>query len=105
MGSPIPTLGYRSRVDAVAALHAKGMSFEQIGAAIGLSRRNARRVWSSRTRARTMDATYRNVRVPRDTLDALSHDAAARGVTVNVLVRELLDEIAGSNLTATLLGE
>jgi len=55
--------------------------------------------------ARPSEQMARTVVVPADTLDRLQADADARGITVNVLVRDLLAEIGDSKLVTAILDD
>ena len=105
MPARIPTLGYPSRSDAVLGLRKQGLSDAQIAATIGIevSTVAALACSAKRTKGSRSTAHSRTIVVPNDILDRLLPCATARGVTVNVLVRDLLDVIADDDLCAAIL--
>jgi hypothetical protein len=102
----IPTCGYPSRQSAIEGLHAAGMSVEEIAQKTGVSRGTVRVVLCHANRGRTRPGvTERTVRVPVDILDRLRIRANARGISVNELVRRLLDSIADDDLADCILDD
>lgn len=104
----IPTLGYPTRQAAIEALHDDGLSVEEIAQKIGISQETVRvvlcHVRNGRRRCwhRVLTCT---IVVPTTTLDRLRVDADARGVSVNKLVRLLLDHIVDDNMVNAVLDD
>lgn len=106
MPRAIPTLGYRSRSEAVLALQAKGLSDLQIAAEIGIPKERVSALATSGWRARRpAEAAARTVVVPIETLEALRPAALARGISLNVLVRQLLEHIVDDKLVGAILDD
>lgn len=54
---------------------------------------------------RPVDRDSRTMLIPASTLEALARPARVRGLTVNALIRDLLDEIAEANLVDAVLDD
>lgn len=108
MGGPKPTLGYASRTDAVLALRAKGLSNVLIAERIGISPSTVGALICSHERyrqPRPAEANGRTVVVPVDVLDALMVHAARRGISVNELVRRIVETAADDDLVDAILDD
>ena len=117
----IPTLGYRSRSEAVLALQGRGQSDAQIARAIGISVATVSALANSALRSgkrqvhrldpdtprkeRAEAADRRTVVFYSESLDRLQPAAAARGLHVNELVRLLIDTIVDGDLVGAVLDD
>lgn len=106
-----PCLGYRSESDAVLALTEAGRTVDQIAAMTGIakSRVSTLMTYARRRRRRNLPARLhkhqRTVCVPIDILDRLAPAASERGISVDALVRWLLQEIAEAGLVGAVLDD
>ena len=104
-------LGYPTRTDAVAALRAQGLSTRAIADRIGIEPKTVTALEASRARrgaepAPRIRAEYRNViPVDPDTLVALRPHAARRGISVQLLIQQLLMILADDDLVDALLDD
>lgn len=114
MGAPKPILGYRSRTAAAAALRAEGLTDHQIASRInaalpdGEGRIDHLRVSNLldyRKHPRPCERQQRTVAMDAEVLDALTPAAAARGVSVNELVRRIVATVADEGLVAAVLDD
>jgi hypothetical protein len=104
----IPTLGYPTRAAAVVAMDERGLTPSEIAQAIGDGvTANAVRVTLSHIRngRRRTHAPNRTVVFPVDALDRLKVHAAARSISVNELVRRLIDHIIDDDLVDGILDD
>jgi hypothetical protein len=102
----IPTCGYRNRQEAIAAMDGAGMSRQQIAERIGVKVGTVNVVLHYiRIGRRRITANGRTIVVPRDVLDRLQTDAVARGLSVNALVRLLLDHVVDEDLVGAILDD
>jgi hypothetical protein len=102
----IPTCGYRNRQEAIAAMDGAGMSRQQIAERVGVKVGTVNVVLHYiRIGRRRIVANGRTVVVPRELLDRLQIDAAARGLSVNALVRLLLDHVVDEDLVGAILDD
>jgi len=113
MGGPIPTLGYRSRTEAVLALQAQGLSVHQIASQIGISPNNVRCLLPQRQgdvvhnqlRQRDYWDRVRQVAIPLNDLAILAPQASKRKIRVNELWRRLIGAIAEDGLVDSVLDD
>lgn len=107
MGAPKPTLGYRSRTDAVLALRADGLTDRQIADRIGIPPKNVASlaVMSGKARLRPAEQFGRTVLFPIDILERLGPAADARGITVNELARRLVETAVDDGLIDSILDD
>jgi hypothetical protein len=101
----IPTLGYKSRSEAVQAMHERGLGTNDIVSAVGINRNTVRVILCHERRGRARAPTRRTIVVSVDVLDALLPEAEARVVSVNELVRMLLDRIVDDSLVVAILDD
>lgn len=102
----IPTLGYRSRSEAVCSLRAQGLSRQEVADKIGIDVGKVAALETSGYRAkRPAEASARTIVVPIDTLERLRPFADFRQISVNALVRRLLDHIADDKLVDPILDD
>ena len=102
-----PTLGYPSRREAVMALTAQGLSQADIAARIGIrpSPVAVHCHYLRRGRGDRGHPKFAHLRIERDALAALASHAAARGVTVDVLARRILQAVVDGNLADAVLDD
>ncbi len=106
----IPTLGYVSRTDAVLALTRQGLGPREIASKLGI---DLDAVYALRASGRERIAPRlapvhrprRQIEIDTVILTALSRPAAARGVSVTELVRQLLAAIVEDELVAAVLDD
>lgn len=100
-GSCKPTLGYRSRTEAVLALRDQGLTTGEIAKKIGIP---DARVGALEAAARRRGAGS-SIRFARDELAPLKPDAAARGIAVEDLVRRLVTTIGREKMVDAVLDD
>jgi hypothetical protein len=108
-----PVLGYPSKIAAIEALWDQGYHHSYIAAKIGASERTVRAMFS-RLRARRRKANGEAARppsplvgvlIPRELFDAFKEPAAARGISVSALARNLLSIIHADSLIDSILDD
>ena len=111
MAGPIHCLGYPTRTDAVIALRDEGLSTRDIARRVGIEPKTVTALEASRARKGCSPtprarSEYRNV-VPVDpeTLSTLRPHAARRGISVNLLIQQLLMILADDDLVDALLDD
>lgn len=107
MGAPKPTLGYRTRTEAVLALKQQGLSHKAIAAKVGIPEKNvASLAMAGRTRGvRPSEKNGRTIVFPLDTLNRLRSHADVRGITVNELCRRLIDTAVDEKMVDNILDD
>lgn len=112
MGAPKTTLGYQSRTAAVAALRAEGLATADIACRIGVEAKTVSALEASAARvvrqsqpARSGDQLGRSVLIPFEDYAALRPHAARRAVTVDQLVRALVEVIAQDEMVDAVLDD
>lgn len=108
MSAPIPCLGYPSRTAAVLALTSEGLSDGQIARRTGISKKNVLALAYSGARRRSprlSELTGRTVVIPRDVLKSLVPHAAKRGLSVNALVRLIIETVADDEMVDSVLDD
>ena len=110
----VPTLGYRSRTDAVLALRAGGMTTREIADAIGIEpnsvtaleasakRRSGERITQLHSAA---EPDRRTVVFARDVLSRLRLHASRRGITPNELIRRLVETALDDDMIDAVLDD
>lgn len=108
-----PTLGYPTRSAAVLSLLSEGLTTRDIAArlsistatvsALAISARRARD--DGRRQKRPSEALARTVVITTDVLSALRPHAAKRDITVNALVRRLIETIADEGMVDAILDD
>lgn len=107
MGAPKPTLGYRSRTDAVLALRRDGLTDREIADRIGIPAKNVASlaIISGKARLRPAEQFGRTVLFPIDILERLGPAAVARGITVNELARRIVEVAVDERLVDSILDD
>jgi hypothetical protein len=110
MGVAKPTLGYRSRTEAVLSLRAKGLKTSQIASEIGIAEATVTALEHSAGRAlqrakRPSEENCRTVLFPRLILDRLGPHAARRGVHPNTLARMIVEIAVDEGLVDGILDD
>jgi hypothetical protein len=103
-----PTLGYRSRTDAVLALRNQGLSTREIGDCIGISAAAVTALEHSAGRGRRRlggEPQSRTVLFPLDVLAALGPHAARRGMHPNSLARLVVEIVVADGLIDSVLDD
>lgn len=102
----IPTLGYRTKYEAAAALRAKGMQVGQIAEKIGC---NVGTVWRllayANEKPPMRKGGRRPVPIPLTVLEALKPEAKRRKLSTYELSRRLLRAISRDNLVSAVLDD
>jgi hypothetical protein len=104
----IPTLGYPTRAAAVDAMDARGLTPTEIAQAIGdgvTANSVSVTLCHIRNGRRRAPATTRTVVFSVDILKSLRVHADARCISVNELVRRLIDHIVGEDLVDSVLDD
>lgn len=101
MGRRKPSLGYRSRTDAVIALRAEGLSTNAIAERLAISANVVTALASSRARSKG----NRTVLLPVEVLDRLKAPACRRSITANELVRQLVETIIDDDMLDAVLDD
>ncbi|PIO98608.1 hypothetical protein [Pleomorphomonas carboxyditropha] len=112
MGAPKATLGYESRTAAIAALRANGLSTAVIADRIGIEAKTVTALEASATRAKrpsqlpiTVPSLGRSVLVPFQDYAALRPHAARRAVTVDQLIRDIVEIVARDDMVDAVLDD
>lgn len=110
MGAAVPSLGYRSRTEAVLALREQGHSTKQIARQVGISESNVTALEATkarRMRAAPPAATLlgRAVVLHEDILKQLRRPAARRGLSANELARLIVETVVSSGLIDAVLDD
>lgn len=112
MGAAKPTLGYPSRTAAVLALRGQGLSDVEIGERIGIGQSAVSALACSYERdlSRKRDlqpaGTHgRNILIPRTVLVELLPHAGRRGISINDLVRRIVEAVATDHLVDAVLDD
>ncbi len=112
MGAPKITLGYESRTAAIAALRANGLSTAVIADRIGIEPKTVTALEASAARARrpshaqsTVPTLGRPVLVPFQDYAALRSHAARRAVTVDRLIRDIIEVVARDDMVNAVLDD
>lgn len=110
MGAAKPTLGFRSRTDAVLALRADGCTTRQIADRIGIAEATVTALEHSAGRAkqrpaRPAEINGRTILFPRDILDRLGPHAAKRCIHPNSLARMIVEIAVDEGLIDSILDD
>jgi hypothetical protein len=110
MGAAKPTLGFRSRTDAVLALRAEGLTTRDIATRIGIAEATVTALEHSAGRAkqrpaRPAEINGRTILFPRDILDRLAPHAAKRCIHPNSLARMIVEIAVDENLIDSILDD
>jgi hypothetical protein len=112
MGAPTPSLGYESRTAAIAALRADGLSTAAIAARIGIEPKTVSALEASAARAtglsqpaRSGEQLGRSILVPYQDYAALRPHAARRSITVDRLIRAIIEIIAQDDMVDAVLDD
>lgn len=110
MGAAKPTLGFRSRTDAVLALRSDGCTTRQIADRIGIAEATVTALEHSAGRAkrrpaRPAEVNGRTILFPRDILDRLGPHAAKRNIHPNSLARMIVEIAVDENLIDSILDD
>lgn len=109
MGAPKPTLGFRSRTEAVKALRTNGLSTDAIAQKIGISPGTVSALERSAERHRPSQAAavpYKNtVTISYDLRERLRPHARRRDMTVEALALDVLETAVFSNLVDAILDD
>lgn len=103
-----PTLGYATRTEAVQALRAQKLSTREIARRIGVEVKTVSALEQSGERPRRVRPTEemgRTVVVSIDVLDALRPHAERRGLSVNALVRRIVETVADEAMVDAVLDD
>lgn len=102
-----PTLGYPCRSEAVMALIEQGLSQAEIATRIGIkpSTVAVHCHYLRRGRGDRGYPKFARIRIERDALAPLASHAAARGVTVDILARRILQAVVDGNLVDAVLDD
>jgi orotate phosphoribosyltransferase-like protein len=101
MVSRKPTLGYRSRTDAVVALRAGGLSTKEIARQLEVSYNTVTSLECQRRHSKG----NRTVLLPVDTLERLKTPANQRNITANELVRRIVEVIIDDDMIDAVLDD
>jgi hypothetical protein len=110
MGAPKPTLGFKSRTEAVLALRTRGWTTKRIAESIGIpeSTVTALEHSSGRPKQRALrpaEIKGRTILFTRDVIDKLGPHAAKRGVHPNSLARMIVEYAVDENLIDSILDD
>lgn len=111
MSGPVPTLGYRSKSQAAAAMRDRGLTYGEIARKVDVSPEVARKLIRSGRRANgaprrpTSGAAEVPVMLGASTVEALTRAAEARGSSVALLAAKLLTHAARDNLITAILDD
>lgn len=112
MGAPKATLGYESRTAAIAALRAKGLSTVVIADRVGIEPKTVTALEASAARAKrpsrqpiTVPSLGRSVLVPFQDYSALRPHAARRSITVDQLIRDIIEMVARDEMVDAVLDD
>lgn len=101
-----PTLGYPSRTEAVLALRRDKLPTSAIAARIGIEPKTVVALEASASRSRVLVSEgYRTIIFSPDVLRRLRPAAAQRDVTVNELVRRIVDAVVDDGLVEAVLDD
>ena len=103
-----PSLGYASRTEAVQALRSQNLPTHEIARRLGVEVKTVTALEHSGARARRLrpaEAMGRTVVVPIDVLDALRPQAERRGLSVNALVRLIVETVADEAMVDAVLDD
>ena len=103
-----PTLGFPSRTEAMFALRRQGKTDRQIAAAMGVSVKTLSALAQSADRKRAprpAEDMGRTVVVPIGVLDALKPHAERRNLSVNALVRRIVETVADEGMIDAVLDD
>lgn len=114
MGGAIPCLGYPSRTAAVLALRGQGLSTRDIAQRIGIEVKTVAALEGSSARkdrvpvrrSREPDTVHRNrVGIDITSISRLRHHADRRGISVDLLIEQIVMVVADDNLVDALLDD
>lgn len=112
MGAPKATLGYESRTAAIAALRARGLSTAVIADRVGIEPKTVTALEASAARAKrpghsslSVPSMGRSVLVPFQDYAALRPAAARRAITVDQLIRDIIETVARDNMVDAVLDD
>lgn len=105
-----PTLGYPSRTEAVLALREQGISTKEIAKRIGIATSTVVALehsagCSPKRAERPSEKLGRTIVVPIDVLDTLKPHATKRGISVNALVRRIVETVSDDDLVDGVLDD
>ena len=103
-----PTLGFPSRTEALQAFRAQGVPTREIARRLGVAVKTVSALEQSAARTRRIrpaEEMGRTVVVPVDVLDALAPHAARRGLSVNALVRRIVETVADEGIVDAVLDD
>ena len=100
-----PCLGYPSRTAAVHGLRAQGYKDSEIARRIGISQQTVAALAAYRKRQRKRSEVERTVVVPIVVLDRLASAANIRGISVNELVRRIVETVADEGIVDAVLDD
>jgi hypothetical protein len=101
-----PILGYPSKTAAVADLLAKGHSVREVAGRLGIEEKSVVALdISGRRRKRPAETNGRTVVVAIDTLNRLHPHALRRRISVNELVRRIIDTAIDEQLIDNILDD
>jgi hypothetical protein len=105
---PVPTLGYRSKSEAAAALRAQGLSHAEIGCRLGVAKGTVGSMISTAKRGRNpLKGPNRplTLTLSAATWHALEPAAVLRGVSIERLAGRLLAHVAADQLVNAILDD
>jgi hypothetical protein len=110
MGAPKPTMGHRSRTDAVLALRASGLTTRQIADRIGIAENTVTALEHSAGRRRLRpkrpaEENGRTILFPLRLLDRLGPHAARRNMHPNSLARLIVETVVDEGLVDSVLDD
>ncbi len=108
MPTPIPTLGYATRTEAVMALTAKGVPARTIADRIGITTGTVaalRHSGARKRRPRKSEIYGRTVVMPVDVLEALRPHALARKISPNELARRIVASVVDDDIVTAVLDD
>lgn len=106
----LPTLGYRTRTDAVVALRSQGLDTATIAARVGVEVKTVSALEASAARSkkralRPAEEQGRTIVFPVDLLNELRRPAERRRIHPNRLVRLIVEAVVDGNLIDAVLDD